>query len=101
MECRGSSSPTVVLISGKGNGAADWNEILDPADPMHEVPYDMVGTGKGEVHRSESAVLPSVSSFTRVCTYDRPGTRNEPQLVTDAIHEVVDAVRGGSRQLTR
>jgi hypothetical protein len=25
----------------------------------------------------------------------------EPQLVTDAIHEVVDAVRGGSRQLTR
>jgi len=85
LECRGSGSPTVVLISGKGNGAADWNEILDPADPMHEVPYDMVGTGKGEVHRSESAVLPSVSSFTRVCTYDRPGTRIDGKDISTPI----------------
>ena len=35
LECRGTGSPTVVLISGKGNGAADWNEILDPDDPAH------------------------------------------------------------------
>ena len=33
LECSGTGSPTVVLISGKGNGAADWSEILDPADP--------------------------------------------------------------------
>ena len=33
LEFSGTGSPTVVLISGKGNGAADWSEVLDPADP--------------------------------------------------------------------
>jgi hypothetical protein len=34
-----------------------------------------VASGKGDLHKSESAVLPMVSRFTRVCAYDRPGVR--------------------------
>jgi pimeloyl-ACP methyl ester carboxylesterase len=75
LECSGTGSPTVVLISGKGNGAADWSEVLDPADPEHHADYDAVAWGKGNLHKSDSAVFPMVSRFTRVCAYDRPGTR--------------------------
>lgn len=75
LECSGAGSPTVVLISGKGNGAEDWQEILDPADPAHDADYDAVAWGKGNLHRSEAAVFPMVASFTRVCAYDRPGVR--------------------------
>src|SRR5260221_8310644 len=75
LECRGAGSPTVVLISGRGNGADDWSEILDPADPAHSAPDDLVLAGQGTLHKSEAAVFPSVSRFTRVCAYDRPGTR--------------------------
>src|SRR5438045_3949104 len=73
LECSGEGAPTVVLISGKGNGAADWSEVLDPSDPAHEADYDAVAWGKGELHKSDTAVFPMVSHFTRVCTYDRPG----------------------------
>ena len=75
LECSGAGSPTVVLISGKGNGAADWNEVLDPADPAHDADYDAMAWGKGDLHKSQSAVFPMVSRFTRVCAYDRPGVR--------------------------
>jgi hypothetical protein len=67
VECRGTGSPTVILISGKGNGAADWNEILDPRDPIHTAPTDLLAIGQGKLFSSDMAVLPSVSSFTRVC----------------------------------
>jgi CubicO group peptidase (beta-lactamase class C family) len=77
LECRGAGSPTVVLISGKGNGATDWSEVLDPADPARQAPFDSVGAGAGGLFESESAVFPAVSRFTRVCAYDRPGTRIE------------------------
>jgi D-alanyl-D-alanine carboxypeptidase len=75
LECSGTGSPTVVLISGKGNAAADWSEVLDPADPAHDADYDAVAWGKGDLHKSESAVFPMVARFTRVCAYDRPGVR--------------------------
>ena len=75
LECSGTGSPTVVLISGKGNGAADWSEVLDPADPEHNADFDAMAWGKGNLHKSDSAVFPMVSRFTRVCAYDRPGTR--------------------------
>ena len=75
-ECRGQGSPTVVLISGKGNGAEDWSCILDPDDPAHEAPGDDVASG-GDLHPSDAAVLPSVARSTRVCTYDRPDIRVE------------------------
>jgi pimeloyl-ACP methyl ester carboxylesterase len=77
MECRGAGLPTVVLISGKGNGAADWSKVFDTADPVQNTPLDAVGAGEGRLPESEAAVFPVVSHFTRVCAYDRPGTRIE------------------------
>ena len=38
--CKGQGSPTVVLLSGHGNGAEDWSLILDPDDPAHQAPGD-------------------------------------------------------------
>lgn len=75
MQCRGSGSPTVVLIAGKGNDAGDWSQILDPNDPIRNDPLDQVGAGLGHLYDSNSAVFPSVSKFTRTCAYDRPDTR--------------------------
>ncbi|MDQ2655643.1 MAG: alpha/beta hydrolase [Chloroflexota bacterium] len=56
LECRGEGGPTVILVSGYRNDADIWDSIaIDPA------------TG-------QTAVLPGVAGFTRVCAYDRPGT---------------------------
>lgn len=75
VECRGAGSPTVVLIAGKGNGADDWNQVLDPTDPARQDPLDEVSAGHGALHHSSTAVLPTIASTTRVCAYDRPDTR--------------------------
>ena len=80
-ECRGQGSPTVVLISGKGNGAQDWFDVLDPDDPAHDAPGDDLAFG-GDLHPSDDAVLPSVAQFTRVCTYDRPDIRVGDEVTT-------------------
>jgi pimeloyl-ACP methyl ester carboxylesterase len=99
LECRGAGSPTVLLISGKGNGAADWNMILDAADPVHNAPLDAVSAGEGHLLESEAAVLPAVSRFTRVCAYDRPGTRidgsdiSTPVAQPHRIDQAVDDLR--------
>lgn len=77
LQCSGAGSPTVVLISGKGNGAADWSEVLAPGDPVHDADYDAMAWGKGDLVKSDKAVFPSVARFTRVCAYDRPGVRLE------------------------
>ena len=53
IECRGSGSPTVILISGYRNDADIWSVESAPGTTM---------------------VLPGVAAFTRVCAYDRPGT---------------------------
>jgi len=53
MECRGSGAPTVVLVAGLGERAANWSETTDQA---------------------ELGVFPRVATFSRVCAYDRPGT---------------------------
>jgi pimeloyl-ACP methyl ester carboxylesterase len=95
LECRGAGAPTVVLISGKGNGAADWNEILDPSDPIHTAPTDLLAVGQGKLVANDKAVLPSVSSFTRVCAYDRPGVRLDGKDISTPVpqpHEVDHAV---------
>ena len=63
LECRGTGSPTVVLVSGTGGAADEWTVAVDPAAPPASEPRP-----------SESAVLPTVAGFTRVCAYDRPGT---------------------------
>ncbi|MFE3292574.1 alpha/beta fold hydrolase [Rhodococcus sp. NPDC059234] len=65
LECRGTGSPTVVLVSGTGGASDEWTDAVDPADP---------GAGP---EPSGAAVLPTVASFTRVCAYDRPGTTRD------------------------
>ncbi|MFI5671445.1 alpha/beta fold hydrolase [Streptomyces sp. NPDC051704] len=62
LECRGTGSPTVVLLSGAGGAGDEWTHVVDPAAPA-------AGLKPGA-----AAVLPTVASFTRVCAYDRPGT---------------------------
>ncbi len=54
MKCRGTGSPTVVLVSGLGNAADVWSVTSDP--------------------KNERPVFAEVAKFTRVCAYDRPGT---------------------------
>ena len=75
VECRGKGSPTVVLIAGQGNNAGDWHQVLDPADPVRDDPFDQVGAGQGDLHDSPAAVFPQVAPTTRVCAFDRPDTR--------------------------
>jgi pimeloyl-ACP methyl ester carboxylesterase len=52
LECRGTGSPTVVLVAGLRASAEDWSIVDKPT----------------------SAVFPEAAKFTRVCAYDRPGT---------------------------
>jgi pimeloyl-ACP methyl ester carboxylesterase len=61
LECSGSGSPTVVLISGAGVAADNWRYVIDGSEESPE-PVD-------------SAVYPETAKFTRVCAYDRPGTK--------------------------
>lgn len=81
VECQGQGSPTVVLIAGKGNGAEDWLQVLDPDDPARDASGDDLPFG-GKLERSDDAVLPSVAQFTRVCTYDRPDIRVGDDVTT-------------------
>ena len=52
LKCRGTGSPTVVLVGGLRASEEDWS-IADKSAPT---------------------VFPEVGKFTRVCAYDRPGT---------------------------
>jgi pimeloyl-ACP methyl ester carboxylesterase len=62
MECRGKGGPTVVLDSGKGDAADVWSVTPDPEN-------------------ERPTVFAEVSTFTRVCAYDRPGTiRQDDEL---------------------
>jgi pimeloyl-ACP methyl ester carboxylesterase len=58
-ECRGEGSPTVILEGGAGNDADSWDTVGLPPDS------------------AQTAVLPGVARFTRVCAYDRPGTTGD------------------------
>ena len=60
LECRGKGSPTVVLEAGAGNDADTWDAVALGPDS------------------EQTAVLPGVAAFTRVCAYDRPGTMLDP-----------------------
>jgi pimeloyl-ACP methyl ester carboxylesterase len=55
LQCAGSGQPTVVLVSGLGDGADVWSVPPDP-DPQGPT------------------VLAGVAAFSRVCAYDRPNT---------------------------
>jgi pimeloyl-ACP methyl ester carboxylesterase len=54
LECRGTGSPAVVLVSGQRASAQDWMEVAEGVDGP--------------------AVFDDVAEHTRVCAYDRPGT---------------------------
>lgn len=62
LECHGSGSPTVILVPGLVAAADTWRYVRGPA---------------GAMKASSSAVYPGVGRFTRVCSYDRPGTARE------------------------
>ncbi len=55
LECRGTGSPTVVFESGYRNRGDVWSAQPEPGKTI-------------------TTVEPAVAGFTRVCTYDRPGT---------------------------
>jgi len=57
MKCRGTGSPTVVLVSGLGNAADVWSATSDP--------------------KNGRPVFAEVARFTRVCAYDRPVTTRQ------------------------
>jgi pimeloyl-ACP methyl ester carboxylesterase len=80
--CQGQGSPTVVLLSGKGNGAQDWSQILAPDDPVHQTPGDDLSAGMGTLVASDHAVYPTMARTTRVCTYDRPDIRTTGEVTT-------------------
>ncbi|MFF3013123.1 alpha/beta fold hydrolase [Streptomyces sp. NPDC057939] len=65
LRCEGSGSPTVVLLSGLHESSDPWS-LTDTTPPVPKTP----------------AVLPGVAAFTRVCTYDRPGTLRYTQPPT-------------------
>jgi pimeloyl-ACP methyl ester carboxylesterase len=66
LECRGTGSPTVLLISGTRGAADEWTTLLPYA------PADAVST------------FDALSKTTRVCAYDRPGTTVASGQPTDS-----------------
>ena len=62
LTCRGSGSPTVVLIPGTGNAGDTWNEMRPSQGTTSATGTD------------DEAVFAHTARTTRVCTYDRPGT---------------------------
>jgi pimeloyl-ACP methyl ester carboxylesterase len=62
LECRGSGSPTVVLISGTGGAADEWTTEVDTADAA------------APPTPSTRSVFDTLARTGRVCAYDRPGT---------------------------
>ena len=88
VECRGTGSPTVMLVAGLKASAEDWN---------------LAAT-------SGPTVFAAVAGFTRVCAYDRPGTPvgekpsrsdpvGQPTTVADAVadlHALLGATNGSA-----
>jgi pimeloyl-ACP methyl ester carboxylesterase len=70
LECRGTGSPTVVLVSGLRGSVEDW----------------MIA------NKSAHAVFPEAAKFTRVCAYDRPRTPvGEKQSRSDPVPQPTTA----------
>ncbi|WP_460522405.1 alpha/beta fold hydrolase [Humibacter antri] len=68
LDCQGSGSPTVVLVSGTGGAGDEWMSVTDPTRP------------RAAPTLSTRSVFGVLSRMTRVCAYDRPGTI----LISDA-----------------
>ena len=65
MECRGSGSPTVVLIAGGFEAGRIWTYALTPGDPVLTEPDDGFSAGRGNPKKLDSAVFSTVGTFTR------------------------------------
>lgn len=64
LTCAGSAGPTVVLVTGYRDTSDIWTiDQRNLTDPR-------------------TMVMPSVAAFTRVCAYDRPGTRRFDDTLT-------------------
>jgi pimeloyl-ACP methyl ester carboxylesterase len=87
LECKGTGSPTVILISGYRNNAEIWTTPPGPGI---------------------TPVFAAVAGFTRACTYDRPGTildathlsRSDPvpmprtaEAVASELHDLLDSAK--------
>ena len=73
LDCRGTGSPTVVLVAGLRGSAEDWN-IAEKPGPI---------------------VFPEVAKFTKVCAYDRPGTPvGEKPSRSDPVPQPTSAASG-------
>jgi pimeloyl-ACP methyl ester carboxylesterase len=73
LNCQGQGSPTVFVIPGKGSYAEAWNAAMPPDDPIRSSPYDLIE--QAQLGPSPVSAQPLVAKTTRICTYDRPGTR--------------------------
>lgn len=74
LECIGTGSPTVVLISGGFEAGWIWKYALYSTDFMQELPTDAVSAGRGDIQKLDRAAFPTAGKLTRVCNYDRPNT---------------------------
>ena len=72
VECSGTGSPTVLLIPGTGNAGDVWREARSANDPAHAITVN------------NDAVFPTTARSTRVCAYDRPGTRRSDGSPSDS-----------------
>ena len=107
LDCRGSGSPAVLIIPGKGSYAEMWNVVVPADDPIRTSPYDIVG--QANLQRSPTATQPTVAKTTRVCAYDRPNTRSDgtdratpvpqPQSVQQDVDDVVTSSAAGSWEI--
>lgn len=64
LDCRGTGSPTVVLISGMGDGAGSWSAVLD-----------------------------ELAASTRTCVYDRAGIGSSDPRGTHTLADAVEDLR--------
>jgi len=97
LDCQGSGSPTVFIIPGLGSYAEVWNYVVPPDDPTWSSPYDDIE--RAAPVPSPEATQPMVARTTRVCAYDRPGTRPDgeqqstpvpqPHLMQQDVDDVV------------
>jgi pimeloyl-ACP methyl ester carboxylesterase len=74
LECIGTGSPTVVLISGGFEAGWIWKYALYSTDLVQELLTDAFSAGRGDIQKLDRAVFPTAGKLTRVCNYDRPNT---------------------------
>ncbi len=73
LNCQGEGSPAVFIIPGLASYAEVWNHVVPADDPVRASPFDVIE--RAQLVPSAAATQPTVARSTRVCAYDRPGTR--------------------------